>query len=213
MPPVPAHDDLLIAAQRAAVVQTAARWLLHELRTPLQAVTLLSDIVAQSDPDLLDPTLLGPLAEGGRRLAGDIEQLDRLLRALPLEREPGPVALVDAARQVAALLACRRGARPTALDDALGALPAVSGVEEVVVHLALTMALWAVEGPREADGAVRIGGSVDGDAVALVVTGPADPAATSDETGRRAAALLAGRYGGTVAPGNGGMVLRLRRWS
>jgi hypothetical protein len=212
MPPLPDHDDLLIAAHRAVVVQTAARWLLHELRTPLQGVTLLSDIVAESDPDLLDPALVVQLAEGGRRLAGSIEQLDHLLRPLPLERDPEPVSLADAARQVASLLACRRGARPPALDDALGALPAVAGVEEVVVHLALTMAIWAMEGSGESDGAIRIGGRPAGGVVELLVTGPADPAATSDELGLRAAALLAARCGGTVAPGGGGMVLRLRRW-
>jgi signal transduction histidine kinase len=236
----PLPPDLLVAANRAAVVSAVSRWLLHDLRTPLQAVTLLTELVAQSDLEFLDPSLVGTLAEGGQSLASTIERLDRLLRPLPLDRPAAPLAPADVVQAVEALYRHRRSAAPLEIDDAsLRALPAVAGVEETVAHVLLVLLLNAAEavGDRE-EGRIAIAGAPCGGEqrmVALSVTdaGPGLPPELGERVfepfvttkqgaplaglGLPVARLLAERMGGgleggTLPGGGARMVVTLPIW-
>src|SRR5215207_9757727 len=84
----------LIAANRAAVYEAVSRWLLHDLRNPTQALSLLAELVG--DPAAgRDPDLYATLRDATQQLAASVDLLDRTLRPPPRSLEPRPVALPD----------------------------------------------------------------------------------------------------------------------
>ncbi len=77
--PVPAQFDVLIAANRATAYGAVSRWLLHDLRNPTQALTLITELMG--GPGGMDPDLLKTINESTAHLARSLELLDRVLRA------------------------------------------------------------------------------------------------------------------------------------
>jgi hypothetical protein len=43
---------LLVAVNRAAAFNVAARWVLHDLRSPAQSLMLMADLIAEPSEDL-----------------------------------------------------------------------------------------------------------------------------------------------------------------
>ena len=52
IPPSSRHQSLLVAVNRAAAFNVAARWVLHDLRSPAQSLTLMADLIAEPSEDL-----------------------------------------------------------------------------------------------------------------------------------------------------------------
>ncbi len=75
----PARTALLVAANRAALYGTVARWLIHDLRGPAQALSLVSDLLEQGDT-LEESSVRQTLAEASGRLRELLDLLDQVLR-------------------------------------------------------------------------------------------------------------------------------------
>jgi signal transduction histidine kinase len=180
--PDAATAALLVAANRAMVFGTVSRWLLHDLRSPAQALSLVLDLLDQGDP-AYEPTVRQTLDDASRRLRSLLELLDRTLRLAPPALAPGPLALHEIVDHLADLQRCSRTAvvLDTAAVRAAG-LPAVRGVEDHLVHALLNLLMNANEALRERrGGAVRITPALapDGRTVALAIEddGPGVPPA------------------------------------
>ena len=66
---------------RAAAYGTISRWLLHDLRNPTQALTLVTELL--DDPAMADPELLGTIQSSTAHLTRSLELVDRVLRNVP----------------------------------------------------------------------------------------------------------------------------------
>ncbi len=136
--PIPQFDELLLRADQAQIVASLTLGLAHDLRGPLQTLTLFVDPHAD---------LLGG-AEGSRlRLAasGSVQQLAETIGRFsqiyaPAEAEPAPVLLDDLLASVVDLQRFQRGLSPmeTQLELA-GGLPPVRGIEPLLRHLLLAL--------------------------------------------------------------------------
>lgn len=140
--------EVLVAANRGIVFSTVSRALLHELRTPTQALALAGEMIARDGPALTEPVrqALGSHARQMRPL------LDLVSRAQqrPIDNEPGPVAL----RELVDLLqATHRGLPGSAVFDVSSLtdpnLPAVKANGLVLAHVVLNLVLNAFESDAE----------------------------------------------------------------
>jgi len=176
---------VLIAANRAVVYGTIGRWLMHDVRGPAQAISLVGDLLDQGDT-LLDSTVRDTLHSASARLQECLELLDRVLALAPSPAEPGPVALAGVIEQLAALHARNHaGVRLDAGPVPVRSLPAVRGSEGQLGHALLNLVVNAQEAIAERGrGTIRLSGRVaeDGRTVTLVVEddGPGTPAEIRD---------------------------------
>lgn len=167
-------DDAL-AAQRRFIADAA-----HELRTPLAAVKLQTQIVRRSEGERERQAALGQLENGVDRAAHLIDQLLRMARLEPSASQsaavPAPVALDALAKQVVAEFSTQAEARGIDLGIAAAAPLTVSGQADTLRVMLGNLV----------DNAVRytpVGGRVDvtvgreGDVAVLAVadTGPGIP--------------------------------------
>lgn len=177
----PQTTALLVAANRATVYGAVSRWLLHDLRSPAQALALVLDLLEQGE-SAYEPAVRQTLQDASHRLRGLLELLDRTLRLVPTAAEPGPLALHEITDHLAELQRCSRP--PVVLDVAAvrtAGLPAVRGVEEHLVHALLNLLVNANEALRERrGGTVRMTPALapDGRRVSLAIEddGPGVPA-------------------------------------
>src|SRR4029077_13392353 len=93
---------VLIAANLATVYGTIGRWLMHDVRSPAKAISLVGDLLDQPGTPP-DSTLRDTLTAASARLNQCLQLLDHALRAAPVPAEPGPVALAGVIEQIAAL--------------------------------------------------------------------------------------------------------------
>jgi two-component system C4-dicarboxylate transport sensor histidine kinase DctB len=206
-----------VAANRAAVYGQVARWLIHDLRNPAQALTLITELMS-GEP--------GPGVEAARRsvmeatthLTGSLELLDHVLRGPSWNSERGPVSLPDILRFLGSLYRVHRSSIALDLSPALAvSLPAVIGVEDHLEHALLNLVVNALEafGDR-VEGRISVGAEADGTRLTLHITddGPGvaeairhrlfEPFATTKRDGSSAglglavARKLLGWYGGNV---------------
>lgn len=178
---------LFVAANRAVVYGTVARWLMHDVRGPAQAVVLLNDLL-QAGEDPRAATFQDSLQRASNRLRNLVDLLDRSLRRPPGPADaaaPAPLALRDVLEYVVALQECHRS--PVRLDvgAALAAqLPAVQTAEEPLTHALLNLIVNANEALDPNPGTITIGGraSADGTRVELQIEddGPGVPASVRD---------------------------------
>ena len=221
--------EVLVAANRGIVFSTVSRALLHELKTPTQALALAGEMIARDGAVLSEPVrkALGSHAKQLRPL------LDLVSRAQqhPDGNEPGPVALRDL---VDLLQTTHRGLpNATAFEaSSLAApdLPAVKANGPVLAHVMLNLVLNAFEADAKTVRvtAERRGSLVD---IAIEDDGPGIPAVmrerlfepfatTKDATvaglGLAVARYLVTPWGGTLvhaANGSGArFVLTLAAW-
>jgi C4-dicarboxylate-specific signal transduction histidine kinase len=159
---------LLVAVNRAAAFNVAARWVLHDLRSPAQSLTLMADLIAEPSQDLEDI-----LREACANLARSLELLARVVHP-PAAREIGPVAVGEPIAFIAELQrAGRTHARVELAVDPT--LPHVVGVARDLEHALLNLVLYATETLRSHEsGVIRISARLRGDQVQIVL-GWGDP--------------------------------------
>jgi C4-dicarboxylate-specific signal transduction histidine kinase len=175
---VSADLDSLAAANRHAVYGQAARWLIHDLRNPTQALTLITELMGEG-PEAGDPGAVETIREATAQLSRSLELLDRLLRLPRPAAEAAPLSLRDSMDFVGALHRSHRSGMRLDLEGALGAvLPAVAGVEHEIEQILLNLVLNALEATGEATGArlvvdaIALDGSVR---VSVTDNGPGIP--------------------------------------
>jgi C4-dicarboxylate-specific signal transduction histidine kinase len=154
---------LLVAVNRAAAFNVAARWVLHDLRSPAQSLTLMADLIAEPGEDLEDI-----LREACANLTRSLELLARVVQP-PTAGEPGPVSVGEPIAFIADLQrAGRTHARVELAVDP--ALPPAVGVVRHLEHALLNLVLFATEALRARDAAViRINARREGDRVQIVL--------------------------------------------
>src|SRR5579862_5315786 len=85
--------EVLVAANRGIVFSTVSRALLHELRTPTQALALAGEMIAR-DGSVLTPAVRQALGGHARQMRPLLDLVSRAQQR-PTDNEPGPVALGD----------------------------------------------------------------------------------------------------------------------
>lgn len=131
---------------RTAVYGHISRWLIHDLRNPSQALTLMVELM-KDEPVEGEDSPEDTMREATRHLVTSLELLDRVLR-IPSRTSSGlgPVSLHDHLEFLAALHHAHRS--PVTLDmrDALAAhLPAVTGADDHIEHALLNLLVNAID--------------------------------------------------------------------
>ena len=169
IPPSSRHQLLLVAVNRAAAFNVAARWVLHDLRSPAQSLTLMADLIAEPGEDLEDI-----LREASANLARSLELLARVVRP-PSAGDVGPVSVGEPIAFIADLQRAGRTHARVELDVD-PALPPVVGVVRHLEHALLNLILFATEALRSRDAAViRINARREDDGVRIVLGWDAPP--------------------------------------
>ncbi|MBA3317378.1 MAG: HAMP domain-containing histidine kinase [Gemmatimonadales bacterium] len=155
--------QLLIAANRAAAYTAAARWVVHDLRSPAQSLTLLADLMADPDTDIEEI-----LRESCRHLGRSLDLLSRVLHPAP-PGERGPISVREPLELIRDLHhAGRTRARLEVTVDA--SVPAAAGIERHLEHALLNLVLNANTALQHSDGGlIRIGARDNGEQVEIVV--------------------------------------------
>jgi signal transduction histidine kinase len=223
------HFDVLVAANRGIVFGTVSRALLHELRTPTQALALAGEMMAR-DGAVLTESVRKALGSHARQLRPLLDLVSRAQQR-PLDNEPGPVALSEL---VDLLQATHRGLPGSEVFDtaslAAPGLPAVKANGPVLLHVVLNLVLNAFEADAKTvrATAARRAGMVD---IVIEDDGPGissvmrdrlfEPFATTKDAtvaglGLAVARYLATPWGGTLVhePNGAGarFVLTLVAW-
>jgi signal transduction histidine kinase len=229
-----ARSALLLAANRAALYGTLARWLMHDLRGPVQAISLVTDLLEQGDT-VDEPSVRASIQEASGRLRQLVDLLDQVLRRPETNGEVGPIVLREPITRAVELLRLQRTKVALDAGPALTVrLPAVRGVYDDVLHALLNILLNAYEAlAPTGGGTVRVTAELAGDRVRIVVsdTGPGvgvdaerlfEPFVTTKPgqlagLGLWAARELLRRSDGTVRyeprPGGATFVLELPVWT
>jgi signal transduction histidine kinase len=159
----PVFEEILIRADCAAVVGSLARGMAHDLRGPLQTLTLLVD----PHTDLLGGSegarLRAAVSDAVQHLADTITSFSQVYS--PPDAEASPVIVDDLLSHVADLQRYQRGLPAVEVELRLqGGLPPVRGVETQLRHILLnllTNAKQALAG-RDAAEIVLTGAALDG---------------------------------------------------
>lgn len=232
----PDQTELWIAANRAMLYGTVGRWLLHDLRNPVQALALVAELFSDEPTTVFDPTLVGTLVETASHLGHTLELQDRVLRLpQPPRGQPWPVALGPLLEFLRDLHAARRSAVTFEIDHGGPTVPAVAADEPALEHAVLNLIVNAYEEIGErGDGRIALTVVPSGEWVDLLVedNGPGlaaemaerafEPFVTT-KTGRPfaglglpVARLLVERLGGRLdheeVPTGTRFRLRLRAW-
>ena len=222
--------DVLVAANRGIVFSTVSRALLHELRTPTQALALAGEMIARDGAVLSEPVRQA-LGSHARQLRPLLDLVSRAQQP-PVDNEPGPVALRDL---VDLLQTTHRGLPGPALFDAsslaASSLPAVKANGPVLAHVVLNLVLNAFEADAQT---VTVTAEMRGKTVDIAISddGPGipptmrdrlfEPFATTKSAPVAGLGLAVARYlvkpwGGTLVHASNGsgarFVLTLDAWS
>jgi two-component system C4-dicarboxylate transport sensor histidine kinase DctB len=160
-----------VAANRASVYGQVSRWLIHDLRNPTQALTLLPELMTgRSEMDAEGARRY--VVEATRHLTHALELLDRALRVPSGDSDRGPVSLRDILVFLQSLHRVRRSSFSLDLSAALTVkLPAVIGVEDHLEHALLNLVVNALDALGDRlEGRISIGAELDGDRVTLHIT-------------------------------------------
>jgi signal transduction histidine kinase len=214
---------------RAATYGTVSRWLLHDLRNPTQALTLVLELL--DDPSMADHELISTIQGSTAHLTRSLELVDRVLRTAPPGMEPGLVNVGDSLEFVGSVLRVHKSPVAIEMADALGkSLPMVRGVREHLDHALLNLLLNAVEAIGQREGTIQLRAAVKGALVEVTIAddGPGvapelrarlfEPFVTTKRRvplaglGLTVARELVGRVGGTlelVPPAGRGACFRM----
>ena len=216
---------MLVAANRGIVFSTVSRALLHELRTPTQALALAGEMMARDGAPLTEPVRQA-LGSHARQLRPLLDLVSRAQQQ-PSDNAPGPFALSEL---VDLLQTTYRGLPVSAVFDATSLaspeLPAVKANGPALAHVMLNLVLNAFESGAET---VRIVTEQHGSAVDIAVQddGPGiapamrdtlfEPFATTKQAPVAGLGLAVARYlvtpwGGTLVHTSNGFVLTLNAW-
>ncbi len=124
----PTRSDVLVAVNRQAVYGQAARWVIHDLRNPAQALPLVTGLM-NDDPGASDLGVAEAVQEATSHLTRSLELLDRLLRLPLTAAEPAPLSLSDTLQFIASVYQTHRMGVTLEIVGAGGSpLPAILGV-------------------------------------------------------------------------------------
>ena len=152
---------------RAAAYGTVSRWLLHDLRNPAQALTLVLSLL--NEPGSGDAELLSTIQGSTAHLVDSLELLDRVLRNPPPGAQAGPVNVRDSLVFLGSILRVYKSAVRIEMGDALAAkLPMVQGVREHLDHALLNLLLNALEAIGQQEGTIRIRAAAREEAVEVL---------------------------------------------
>ncbi len=176
--------ELLTMANRAAVLNPVLRWLLHDMRNPVQALCMLTELAADPKDRGGQVNLTATLREFCRRISTDLALLERLLRPLPEEPSPGPVSIADSIRFVAELAGKHHGAaRLDASSVVAETLPAGRGIQEHLDFALLSLVVNSIERQGLGSGWIRLAAEADGPLLRIQVQDDA-PALSREAAGQ-----------------------------
>jgi signal transduction histidine kinase len=168
-----ADGELLIAANHGQLAAEIGRWLVHDIRGPLQGVTLTLALLAEPDAPPFDAGLRDALAGASEEFGSVVDLVDRLLRMPRLRNGLEPVVVADALRDAERFFARRRVRLETVwpAPTVVAALPAVSAGADHLLHLLLSLLLAAIRAAGDAPaGRVVVEAADRGDSVELTLT-------------------------------------------
>ena len=146
------------------------RWLIHDLRNPTQALTLVTELMDEQ-PDDGDPGMVETVREATSHVARTLELLDRLLRIPPDDDEAGPLSIRDSLEFVAGLFDAHRCAAVLRVDpESAAVLPAVCGLQHEVEQILLALLLEAVDRLGEREGVIDLSASSNDEQVLITLT-------------------------------------------
>jgi C4-dicarboxylate-specific signal transduction histidine kinase len=141
----------------------AARWVLHDLRSPAQSLTLLADLITDPDTDVEEI-----LRESCGHLARSLDLLSRVVHP-SAPSTIGPISVSDPLAFVAELH--HAGRNRCRLERSAEPLPAAAGIESHLEHALLNLVLNATEALQDQeDGVIRIAARDDADRIEIVVS-------------------------------------------
>jgi signal transduction histidine kinase len=141
----------------------AARWVLHDLRSPAQSLTLLADLLA--DPDTEVESIL---RESCSHLGRSLDLLSRVLHPSP-PAELGPISVREPLQFISDLH--HAGRNRARLETAIApSMQAAAGIQRHLEHALLNLVLNATDALQSREGGIiRITARNDGDQVEIVV--------------------------------------------
>jgi C4-dicarboxylate-specific signal transduction histidine kinase len=156
MPHLTREQELLVAASRSSLRGGAVRWLVHEIRNPLQVITLTTELL-ELDGEKADLDLVRMLRAGARQLAAGFHVLDQLLERPPLETAAGPVAVFELLRFIEHLYSYDREPGVLRIEGNPMELPAIAGMPTRLSHALLNVVQNAKEAVAKVpDGQVTV---------------------------------------------------------
>lgn len=160
----------MVTASRATLRGGAVRWLLHEIRNPLQVVSMTAELLEGDDP-ASSADLLRMLRGGVAQLSAGFHVLDQILERPPILQAAQPVSLTEVLRFITELYGYDREPGAIRIAGDPGELPAVQGMRTRLSHALLNVVQNGKEAvARQQDGVVTVLGELDGDAVRISVT-------------------------------------------
>jgi len=165
----PQSEELLVRADRAAIHASLARGVAHDLRGPLQTLTLLVDPHADFFGGPEGARLWGAVAQAVQNLNDTIESFGRIYAHA--DSEPVPVVIDDLLSYVAELQGYQRGLSVVGVELRIpGGLPPLRAVELHLRHQLLSLitnAKLALDGQE--GGRIVLAASCEGGEVRLMV--------------------------------------------
>lgn len=165
----PQFEELLIRADRAAIVASLARGMAHDLRGPLQTLTLLVDPHADLLAGPEAGRLRGAVSDAVQHLTETISSFSEVYA--PADGEASPVIVEDLLGYVAELQRYQRNLPAIEIELRLpGGLPPVRGEESALRHLLLGLLMNAKQSmPAGYHGTVVLAATIEGGMVRLRV--------------------------------------------
>lgn len=157
---------LRIATNRAAALGRAARWLLHQVRNPVQVLSLAPDLLEIPEERF---RLGAMLRDGTHELTEGLDLLDPLIRTGSAPLPLVPTELHAPLRYLARLYASHRAPTRLEIDEPPG-LPAVRAAEPYLVHVLLNLLLNALAAQSDrTDGWITLRAEAAGGTVVLTM--------------------------------------------
>jgi signal transduction histidine kinase len=162
-------EELLISADHGAVVASLARGMAHDLRGPLQTLTLMVD----PDADLFGGPeagrLRGAVGNSVQHLTDTVNRFSQVYA--PPTSEPTPLIAEDLLSYVADLQRYQRSLAAVEVELRLpGGLPAVRGMELMIRHQLLSLIVNAKQALADrTDGRITLSASATEGEVRLMV--------------------------------------------
>jgi signal transduction histidine kinase len=201
----PHFEELLVRADRATVMSTLARGMAHDLRGPLQTLTLMVDPHADllSGPE--SGRLRGAVSGAVQHLTDTISRFSQVYA--PIDAEPVPLIVEELLNYISDLQRYQRGL-PLAevILQVPPGLPPVRGVESYLRHLLLSLVVNAKQAlAGRTEGQIILAAEHRGTSVHLTVEDDG-PGLSPDERGRVFEAFQ------TTHEGSLGIGLTVVRW-
>lgn len=138
----PHFEEILIRADRFAVMSTLARGMGHDLRGPLQTLTLIGDPHADFFAGPESGRLRGTVSSAVQHLTDTISRFSQVYA--PIDTEPAPLILNELLDCVMELQSYQRGLPQAEVTlEVPAGMPPIRGVESYLRHLLLNLVVNA----------------------------------------------------------------------